>query len=155
LLIFSQVAQAQKKKQLFHKDPLGFVHVDTTVNNQYYSTVIEREGYKPMLVRMLICGKADCTYMAIYKPSPEALNLYGVENIIRIKLKPGVDIINMDQILTLYQIPKEYSHLSIFIDKHEINHPHPLFAVRSDVDSVKVITNPENNQKFISIITNN
>jgi len=155
LIMMAYTCMGQKKKEYIHFDPLGFKHIDTTVNNNYVPSVIERDGYKPLLVRFSIVGKQDFTYMGLYKPTSEALRLYGKEHIILIKLKPGIELLNLEQIIALYHLPKSYKSLPVFVDKMQIIPSETIVGVKSDIDSVNIVTDPENGQKMISIITNN
>lgn len=149
-LIFN-VCRAQQNDT--HIDPLGYQHIDTS--SSYIPCLIEREGYKPVLVRHIIMTNKDCESSHFYQPTSEALKLYGNEHIILTKLKPGVKILNFDQILELYHISKSCKNLPVFVDKQQIIHPKTLVAVRSAIDSVNIVIDPENNQKMISILTNN
>jgi len=155
LTMMVYTCMGQKKKEYIHIDPLGFQHIDTTVNNHYMPCVIERDGYKPLLVRFIIVGKWDCIYDGPYKPTSEALKLYGREHLALIKLKSGIELLNIEQILALYHLPKSYKDLPVFVEKVQIIPSETIIGVKSDIDSVKIVTNPENNQKMISIVTNN
>jgi hypothetical protein len=155
LILMFCTSMGQKKKEYIHVDPLGFKHIDTTVNSNYVPCLIERDGYKPLLVRFSIVGKQDFTYMGLYKPTSEALRLYGKEHIILIKLKRGIELLNLEQIFALYNLPRSYKSLPIFVDKMQIIPSETILGVKSDIDSVNIVTNPENGQKMISIITNN
>ena len=154
LLFCAKNGNAQQKSYQ-SIDKKGFIHVDTTVNDNYCLELIKQDGKKPILTRYLIKTHQDGISEHIYKPKEEALKLYGKECVIIVEMKPNVQILDIKELLALYKIPKEYRALHVFVDHLEVTHPKTLIAVKSAVKNVEVITNDESGIKLISITTMN
>jgi hypothetical protein len=152
VLLLSDVCYGQHKDKTY-TDHLGYIHIDTLFNNAYIPTVVERENQKPLVVRHIILTEEDYTYNGLYRPREEALKLYGSNAVILVKLKPEVELLDLDQLLKRYHILLKYKNLPVFIDKHQLYQPLKMVAVSSAVLSVEIVNDTESNQKLISIVT--
>jgi hypothetical protein len=151
-VMISLTGKAQHKESAF-KDKNGFIHMDTTVFNDHCVTVIQRENLPELVVRYIIIDNGDYLYDGPYKPEKERLAKYKSKCVELIKLKPGIKLISLKQILRKYKIPEVDQLLPIFVDKNEITRAETLFAVESHIVSVEVVKNSADNKKLINITT--